>query len=75
MADSMGRRGRARLQPPVVSSVRKGSGDSYTESSERHRTETFITIIMFAQLRGVLGLNESRPLDAYWFILCSMLNL
>lgn len=39
--------GRARLQPPVVSSVRKGSGDSYTESSEREvrgqtgrRTET-----------------------------------
>lgn len=37
MADSRERRGRARLQPPVVSSVRKGSGDSYTESSERER--------------------------------------
>lgn len=37
MADSRERRGRGRLQPPVVSSVRKGSGDSYTESSERER--------------------------------------
>lgn len=35
MADSKERRGRAKPQPPVVSSVRKGSGDSYTESSER----------------------------------------
>lgn len=35
MADSRERRGRARLQLPVVSSVRNGSGDSYTESSER----------------------------------------
>lgn len=35
MADSKVRRGRAKPQPPVVSSVRKGSGDSYTESSER----------------------------------------
>lgn len=37
MADSRERRGTARLQPPVVSSVKKGSGDSYTESSETQR--------------------------------------
>lgn len=42
MADSRERGGRAWLQPPVVSSVRKGSGDSYTESSERetHMNDT-----------------------------------
>lgn len=30
--------GKARLQPPVVSSVRKGSAESYTESSENELT-------------------------------------
>lgn len=43
MAKSRERRGRARLQPPVVSSVRKGSGDSYTESSTRGRMRIQIT--------------------------------
>lgn len=35
MVDSRVRQGRTRSQPPVVSSVRNGSGDSYSESSER----------------------------------------
>ena len=37
MASMMERRGEKPQLPPVVlSSVRKGSGDSYTESSETH---------------------------------------
>lgn len=35
MTNSRKRRGLVRRQPSFVSSVRKGSGDSYSESSER----------------------------------------
>lgn len=43
MADCRERWGRVTSQPPVVSSVRKGSADSYTESSEGHRHKTINT--------------------------------
>lgn len=50
MADSRERRGRARPPPPPeVSSVRNGSGDSYSESSGRGNIQTVNVMVSITQ--------------------------